>query len=530
VKGSGISMTTADIGVAAAMYVVGACLGALVFGQLTDRFGRKRLFMVTLGIYITATAATSFAFAPWFFYLFRLLTGAGIGGEYAAINSAIDELIPARARGRVDLGINGSYWLGAAGGSGAALFFLSDVFPTDVGWRLSFWVGVVFGFVILIVRRNVPESPRWMFIHGHHAEAEALVDSIEADVSKETGERLDPVDKTIKVHQRQSVPFREIAGTAFGEYPKRAVLSLALFIGQAFLYNAVTFNLGTVMSTYFAVASATVPIFVVVFALSNLAGPLSLGRLFDTIGRKAMITATYIGSAAITVVLALLLLDRGVLGPWTFIVIVMGAFFLASTGASAAYLTASEIFPMETRALAIAFFYAVGTAAGGIVGPILFSNLIASGHRLDLAIGFFIGAAVMVLGGVAEILFGVRAEQKPLEEIAEPLSEVSESPGRAAGRRSMHHRLGPGSTLGGYPSVGSQTPERRAALFFEREAIARALAENGPMARDQLYELVGARRWGPGAFREALRQAVGDHSVYRLARGLYAARPRDEAG
>ncbi len=523
-KGAGVGLTTADIGFAAAMYVLGACAGALVFGQLTDRFGRKRLFMLTLGLYILATAGTAFSFAPWYFFLFRALTGAGIGGEYAAINSAIDELIPARARGRVDLGINGSYWAGAAAGSAVVLFFLSSIFPVDIGWRLSFGLGVVLGLGVLLVRRNVPESPRWLFIHGRDEEAETLVDSIEREVSETTGERLDEVGDTITVTERRAIPFREIAGTAFKKYPKRSVLAIALFVGQAFLYNAVTFNLGTLMSTFFHVAASVVPVFTIIYALSNLAGPLSLGRLFDTVGRKTMITATYAGSAVLAVLLALLFLGQGVLGPWSFIVVVMAVFFLASTGASAAYLTASEIFPMETRALAIAFFYSVGTAVGGISGPVLFGNLIASGSRTEVAVGFLIGAGVMAVGALSEILFGVAAEQTPLEEIARPLSATD---GRHA--RNGRFRPGRGTYSGTLPVVGSPTPGRRSALAHQRAAIAAALAEHGPTARNRLFELVGARHWGPGVFAEALRQSLLEGSAFRLARGLYAPGPtRDE--
>jgi MFS family permease len=419
--GSGIDMTTAGIGIAAAIYVAGACGGSLVFGQLTDRYGRKKLMMLTLSLYIVATVLTAFAFAPWYFFLSRFFTGAGIGGEYAAINSAIDELIPARNRGQVDISINGSYWVGSAIGGVAALFFLDTaIFPTNIGWRIAFAVGAVLGCGILLVRRSVPESPRWLFIHGRDAEAERIVDGIEAEVRSETHQELAPPGKSITVRQRRAIPFREIAKVAIKFYPKRAVLGFALFVGQAFLYNAVTFNLGTMLSGFFGVSSGFVPVFMVIFAVGNFLGPFLLGRLFDTVGRVPMISGTYLGSAALTVVLAVLLI-WGNLGAWSFIAMVGLTFFLASSGASAAYLTVSEIFPMETRALAIAFFYALGTGVGGIVGPLLFGNLI-SGGRGAVAIGFFVGAAVMALGGLAELAFGVHAEGAELEDIAKPLT------------------------------------------------------------------------------------------------------------
>ncbi|WP_028661075.1 MFS transporter [Nocardioides insulae] len=433
-SGSGIDLSAGQIGVSAAIYIVGACLGALFFGQLTDRFGRKRLFMLTLGVYVVATVATAFAFAPWFFYLARFVTGAGIGGEYAAINSAIDELIPARVRGRVDLIINGSYWLGATCGAALAVVLLNTAwFAPDLGWRLAFGLGAVLGFVVLLVRRNVPESPRWLFIHGREEEAERIVDDIEKEVRRETGDDLAEVTERLPVRQRRTVSFRQIAQVAFTKYPRRAVLGLALFVGQAFMYNGVTFNLGTLLSTFYGVASATVPVFIVIWALANFLGPVTLGRFFDTVGRRPMISLAYLGSAAVAAVLGVFL----AVGPdnaWFFLAILVLCFFLASSGASAAYLTVSEIFPMETRALAIAFFYAVGTAAGGIVGPLLFGQLIEVGDRGVMAIAFYVSAGVMALGGLAELFLGVRAEKAELEDIAKPLSveeAEQEGPGTA---------------------------------------------------------------------------------------------------
>ena len=427
-SGSGIDITTAQIGIAAACYVAGACLGALVFGQLTDRFGRKRLFIVTLGIYIAATVATAFSFSPIYFFAARFVTGAGIGGEYSAINSAIDELIPARVRGRVDLMINGSYWVGSAAGAAAALFFLdTSIFAADLGWRLAFGVGAVLGLTILLVRRNVPESPRWLFIHGREEEAEQIVEDIEQRTEDETGPELDAAQETITIRQRERIPFREIARTAFKLYPRRSILGLALFVGQAFLYNGVVFNLGGLFTKYFNVPSGTVPVFVILFALGNFLGPMLLGRLFDTVGRKPMIVLTYLGSSAIALAMALLFLG-GSLTRWSLEGFIIATFFLASAGASAAYLTVSEVFPMETRALAIAFFYAVGTAVGGITGPLVFSHLIASGSHAQVATAFLIGLALMAVGGLAELLLGVRAEQQSLEDIAQPLTADAAQP------------------------------------------------------------------------------------------------------
>ncbi|UXA04464.1 MFS transporter [Mycobacterium sp. SMC-2] len=422
-KGSGIDLNAAQIGLAAAFYIAGACLGALFFGHLTDRFGRRNLFMLTLVVYLTATVATAFAFAPWYFFVTRFFTGAGIGGEYAAINSAIDELIPARLRGRVDLIINGTYWLGSAAGAAGALVLLdTSHFAPNLGWRLAFGVGAIFGIFVLVVRRNVPESPRWLFIHGRDEEAERVVGEIEESVRQETGRPLpEPHGRKLKIRQRETISFREIARVAFKLYPRRAILGLALFTGQAFLYNGVTFNLGTLLSGFYGVPSGTVPLFFILWALSNFVGPLLLGHLFDSIGRKPMITATYLGSAAVAVVLAVLFVTQTG-GVWAFIAVLAVAFFLASAGASAAYLTVSEIFPMETRALAIAFFYAMGTAIGGITGPLLFGQLINSGERSQVMWSFLTGATVMAIAGLVELWLGVAAERRPLEELALPLT------------------------------------------------------------------------------------------------------------
>ena len=420
--GSGLDISAAQIGVAGAIYILGACLGALFFGQLTDRLGRKKLFVWTLVLYLVATVATAFSFSPWYFFLCRFLTGAGIGGEYAAITSAIDELIPARVRGRVDLIINGSWWLGSAAGSALSLALLSTVLlPIDMGWRLAFGFGAVLGICVLIVRRHVPESPRWLFIHGREEEAERIVRGIEEDIEQEKGEELPAAEGSLTIRQRTAIPFREIAAVAFRKYPRRSILCLALFLGQAFLYNGITFNLGVLLSSFYDVGAALAPVFIIFWALSNFAGPVLLGHFFDSVGRKPMITLAYLGSAVMALPLAWVFLSQTG-GLTSFMILLVITFFLASSGASAAYLTVSEIFPMETRALAIAFFYALGTAAGGIAGPLLFGRLIETGERMPVAVGFLIAAAVMSLGGVAELVFGVRAEGRELEDLATPLT------------------------------------------------------------------------------------------------------------
>jgi MFS family permease len=451
----------------------------------------------------------------------------------------------------VDLVVNGSYWLGSAVGALGALILLNTaIFPMDVGWRLAFGIGAIFGLVVLVVRRHVPESPRWLFIHGRQEEAERIVREIEQEVERETHQPLpEPDGRPLKIRQRKAIPFREIAKVAFTLYPRRAVLGLALFIGQAFLYNAVTFNLGTLLSGFYGVGSDRVPLFFVLWALSNFAGPVLLGRLFDTVGRKPMITLSYIGSGALAVVLAIVFVSEagGLIG---FILVLGACFFLASAGASAAYLTVSEIFPMETRALAIAFFYAVGTAIGGITGPLLFGQLIESGERRLVALSFLIGAAVMAVAGVVELILGVKAEGKPLEDLAMPLTtadadrqaprepaqaEPEPEPGRDGNRQDRDERIraraereGAGQSglrryrpgpPAGWPWREPPLPgEPETALDHEIETIARALGEHGEMNLSDLHSAVGARYWGPGEFRKAVREALAENRIQRKGR------------
>jgi MFS family permease len=421
----GLGMSTADIGVAAAVYVSGACVGALVFGHLTDRFGRKKLFLLTLGLYLLATVATAFSLNPMWFFICRFFTGAGIGGEYAAINSAIDELIPAARRGVVDLAINGSFWLGTAFGASLSVVLLNPAFfAPGIGWRLAFGLGAFLGLLILLVRRNVPESPRWMFIHGRDKEADQLVRKIEDDVEEATGEKLSEVHETLKVRQRKSIGFGVIIKTAVQRYPKRVVLGLSLFIGQAFLYNAVFFTYALVLTKLLNVPSDVAPWTLVPIAVGNFLGPLVLGRFFDSVGRRTMISGTYIASGVLLAATAFVFAS-GALDAFWLTACWMVIFFFASAGASSAYLTVSEIFPMETRAMAIAFFYAVGTGLGGIIGPILFGRFVGEGIQ-SVAFGYVIGAVLMVAAGIVEIVFGVEAARRSLEDIAAPITAQTE--------------------------------------------------------------------------------------------------------
>jgi MFS family permease len=420
--GSGLELTASQIGAAGAVYIAGAVSGALFFGYLTDRYGRKKLFLITLVVYLAATVLTAFATSAWWFYLCRFFTGAGIGGEYAAINSAIDELMPARLRGRIALFINGSYWVGTAVGAGLALVLLDTaIFALELGWRLAFGLGAILGLGILIVRRHVPESPRWLYIHGRAQEAERLVSKIEADIERETGQPLTEPSAAITIRQRRAIGFITVANTLFRLYPQRSLLCFSLFMGQAFLYNAIFFTYVLVLTTFYDVPAGTAPLYLIPFAVGNFLGPLLLGPLFDTLGRRKMIAGTYILSGLLLTITGYLFM-QGLLTAFTQTIAWMIIFFFASAGASAAYLTASEIFPMETRAMAIAFFFAIGTAAGGISGPLVFGALIETANATDVFVGYLIGAGLMIAAGVVEIVIGVDAEGRGLEDIAQPLT------------------------------------------------------------------------------------------------------------
>jgi MFS family permease len=420
--GSGLELSASQVGDAAAIYIVGACLGSLYFGWLADRIGRKRLFLITLAIYLVATVLTAFSPNYWWFAACRFFTGAGIGGEYAAINSAIDELIPARVRGRVDLAINGSYWVGTAAGAALSLVLLdTDVFAVDIGWRMAFALGALLGLGILLVRRNVPESPRWLFIHGHDDKAEEIVSDIERQVVESTGKELPPPHRKIRIRQRPPIGYGTVASVMFRLYPRRTVLGLSLFTGQAFLYNAIFFTYALVLSRSYGVPDERVGLYILPFAAGNFLGPLVLGRWFDTLGRKPMISGTYIVSGALLLVTGYLF-QQGVLNATSQTALWTVIFFFASAGASAAYLTVSEIFPLETRAICIAFFYAFGTALGGITGPAIFGRLIESGSPTALFAGYALGAVLMIAAGLVELAIGVEAAQRELEDIAPPLS------------------------------------------------------------------------------------------------------------
>ena len=411
-----LGLTELQVGQAATAYLAGAILGALVFGRLTDLVGRKRLFLVTLSVYLVATLLTALSTGFVSFAVFRALTGAGIGGEYAAINSAIDELLPARVRGRADLAINGTYWAGTALGAVSTLVLLDpNVLPTWLGWRVCFGLGATLGVSILLVRRHVPESPRWLLLHGRREEAERLVGTIEAEIGGHAGPLVAP-GRPVRLHPGAGLDYRTIARVLFRRHRRRAILGLSLMVAQAFAYNAVFFTYGLVLTRFYSVPAERIGLYLLPFAVGNLIGPLLLGHLFDTIGRRQMIAMTY-------AVAGTLLLGTG----WAFAASWLTAatqtllwcavFFFASPAASAAYLTVSELFPVSMRGLAIALFYAVGTAAGGLLAPALFGALIASGSRVQVALGDTLGAVLMLGAALVAALLGVRAERRSLEEL-----------------------------------------------------------------------------------------------------------------
>jgi MFS family permease len=430
---SGLNLTEAQIGLAGGIYIAGACTGALFFSYLTDRFGRKRLFLITLAVYLIFSFLTAFSWNFWSFVVFRFIAGTGIGGEYSAIYSAVDELIPARYRGQVALAISGSYWIGAMMGSALSILLLNPNFISQYyGWRVAFWLGALLGLCILLIRRYVPESPRWLLTHGRTEEAEETTEAIENQAREQTGRDLPPVGgQPIIVEQRESIGFGLIARAMFQMYPKRTVLGLTLMGSQAFLYNAIFFTYALVLTRFYGIEAGTVPYFLLPFALGNLLGPLLLGRLFDTVGRVPMISGCYFLSGGL-MALTGYLFYVDILSAVTQTILWCIVFFFASAAASAGYLTVSEVFPMEIRAMAIALFYAIATGIGGISGPVIFGQLIGTGNATNLFIAYLVGAGFMVLAAVVELVIGVRAEGQSLENVATPLTAIEEATGKSA--------------------------------------------------------------------------------------------------
>jgi MFS family permease len=416
-----LGLSDAQVGASATCYLLGAVFGALFFGYLTDLLGRKRLFTVTLLLYLIATALTAFSWNFFSYALFRALTGAGIGGEYSAINSAIDELIPARVRGRVDLIINASFWIGAAlGAAGTLLLLDTGLLPIRIGWRLAFFIGAILGGVIIFLRHALPESPRWLMIHEKEYIAESIVRGIERRI---TGHELPEPAQKIRIHPRSHTPFREIWHAMAHTYRRRSVLGLVLMAAQAAFYNAIFFTYALVLVTFYQLPAQRVGLYLFPFALGNFVGPLLLGRLFDTIGRRKMISLTY-ALSGIFLAVSGWMFYHGMLTARTQGIAWSVIFFVASAAASSAYLTVSEIFPLEIRGMAIAIFYACGTLVGGVAAPYIFSRLIGTASRANLFYGYLGAAALMIAAGVVEAVLGVNAEQKSLEAITEPLSAV----------------------------------------------------------------------------------------------------------
>ncbi|MBV1853718.1 MFS transporter [Catellatospora tritici] len=423
-----LGLSSTQVGLIATVYLVGEIVGALVFGKMSDRLGRKRLFVVTLGVFLVGSGLSAFTFGNstgWiiYFYATRFIAGMGIGGEYSAINSAIDEMMPSRYRGRVDVWVNGTYWAGSILGTFVSLIFLNAMNPA-LGWRLAFLVGPLLAVVVILVRRNLPESPRWLVTHGFAAEAEQAIKRIEREVT-DSGQLLSAVDPrdTMTLKPEKQYGYLTFLRLVFRQYTKRAILAASLMITQSFLYNAIFFTYAIVLTQFYGVSATKVPIYGLAFAVGNLAGPLLLGHLFDKWGRKTMIAGTYMISAVLLAVSAWLF-DAGALTAETQTLMWIAIFFLASAGASAAYLTASEIFPIEIRAEAIAVFFAIAQVAGAI-GPLFYGALIGDGsNRGALAVGYLIGAVIMFLGGLVEVFFGVNAEGKSLETVAPPLTAV----------------------------------------------------------------------------------------------------------
>ena len=419
---NGLSLTDPQVSAAATFYLAGAVLGAILFGYLTDRLGRKKLFLVTLATYSIATIASAFSWNFLSFAVFRLFTGCGIGGEYSAINSAVDELIPGKVRGTVDLAVNGTFWVGATLGSVASLLLLhGHVVSPATAWRYAFGVGGSLGAAVLVLRLYVPESPRWLMLRGYEQQANKVVSDIENKVSKgNPGSLPAPEGTTLKIVERDHTPLKEIFRNMMGDNRQRSFLALTLMVGQSFFFNAVFFTYGLVVKKFFHVSNNDLPIYLLPFAVGSFLGPMLLGRLFDKIGRKPMITATY-GIAGLLLLGTIYPFVHGTLGARGMGICFTLIFFVASSAASAAYLAVSEIFPPEIRAFGLAVFYALGTLVGGVGAPLMFGVLIASGSRDRVGLGYLVGGLLMLAGAVCEYFIGVEAAGKSLESISAPL-------------------------------------------------------------------------------------------------------------
>lgn len=423
-----LHMSDAQVGASATFYLTGAVLGAIGFGYATDRLGRKKLFTITLLVYLIATACSALAWNFWSYAFFRFVTGTGIGGEYAAINSAIDELIPARVRGHVDLIINATYWIGAALGALATILLLNNqLIPPTIGWRFAFLIGAGLGAIIVFIRHYVPESPRWLMTHGREEEAEAIVRQVESEVQSTEGSKLPPISgRLLTITVRHRTPWKEIWRAMVHTHGDRSVLGFSLMVSQAFFYNAIFFTYALLLIEFYGVPAERVGLYLLPFSLGNFLGPLLLGKLFDTVGRKPMITATYAASGILLAITGWMF-QRGMLSGVTQTLCWTVIFFIASCAASSAYLTVSEVFPLEIRAMAISIFYAAGTLAGGVGAPALFGVLIQSGSRTRVFYGYLLGAALMLIAAGMEWWLGVRAEGQPLENISAPLASAVEA-------------------------------------------------------------------------------------------------------
>jgi MFS family permease len=419
-----LNFSNTDVGLAGAAYLAGAVMGAIFFGWLTDRLGRKKLFFITLAVYLTATAATALSWNFWSFAVFRFLTGAGIGGEYAAINSTIQELIPARVRGWTDLVINGSFWLGAALGAAGSIVLLDpSLFGPDIGWRLAFLIGAALSIIIFFMRMWLPESPRWLMTHGRAVEARAIVSDIEAQFVRQGHVLSAEPPPLIRLRARSHTPLSEVFATLFHAQRQRTYVGLILMAAQAFFYNAIFFTYALMLTDFYGVPAQSVGWYILPFAAGNFLGPLLLGRLFDTIGRRPMLASTYAMSGLLLAGTGYLF-ARNLVSVEMLTLAWMVIFFFASAAASAAYLTVSETFPLEIRALAIAFFYAIGTGVGGIFGPWLFGVLIETGSRSSVFAGYLLGAFLMLVAAVVAARWAIAAERKPLETVSRPLASA----------------------------------------------------------------------------------------------------------
>ncbi len=424
-------MSDSEIGLAGSLYLAGCVTGSLFFGYLAGKWGRKRLFSVTLGVYCLSIIATAISINKYMFFACRYFTGVSVGGEYSSIFAAIDELIPPSIRGRADLIIDGTWHLGSTISSLLTYLTLNS-FPEyqELTLRFLFILGVLLCLPVLYMRRNIPESPRWLLYRGKYKDALNIVGKIELKCKSkrynsysEDGEYVSLIDeyrdlKNIENTNLPEISFKEILYTLVCKHRIRFFYALILMASQAFFYNGIFYTYTLVLQNFYSITKESVGLYLIPLSCASFLGPIFFGNLFDSWSRRKMIALTFIGSGLLLTITSLNFLYTY----YNFVVqqiLWFFTFLVASPAASSAHLTVSEIFPIEMRSQAMAIFFSFGLGIGGVCSPYIFSSFVKYDNRNTIFISYMIAAVIMILAGIFGFFKGVDAENKPLEQISE---------------------------------------------------------------------------------------------------------------